>query len=234
MNADGTNQQRVVEMPRGSAVRPRWSPTGDRLVFVHVPRSDAHRGGGQPGGKVGLHRRARHRKNDPPQSMTGMSAGPRRWLDRLLHLHDTPRRTAAAFALGVFFSFSPLHRSADPVLDDARVSVQAEPRRRVRRPQCESALVRRALVRGRDAGSRRARTGRAAAGGFSRASSRSCSAIACCRATSGRTPARWSSRFSCRTWLARPSGPSRSPPSRTSRPPPCSSAAIGARVATIE
>jgi uncharacterized protein (DUF2062 family) len=26
---------------------------------------------------------------------------------RLLHLHDTPRRTAAAFALGVFFSFSP-------------------------------------------------------------------------------------------------------------------------------
>src|SRR5262245_61368134 len=29
------------------------------------------------------------------------------WLDRLLHLHDTPRRTAAAFALGVFFSFTP-------------------------------------------------------------------------------------------------------------------------------
>jgi uncharacterized protein len=31
-----------------------------------------------------------------------------RWLQRLLHLHDTPKRTAAAFALGVFFSFSPL------------------------------------------------------------------------------------------------------------------------------
>jgi hypothetical protein len=31
----------------------------------------------------------------------------RRWLDALLHLHDTPARTAAAFALGVFFSFSP-------------------------------------------------------------------------------------------------------------------------------
>lgn len=29
------------------------------------------------------------------------------WVDKLLHLHDTPRRTAAAFALGVFFSFSP-------------------------------------------------------------------------------------------------------------------------------
>ena len=31
----------------------------------------------------------------------------RRWLDALLHIHDTPARTAAAFALGVFFSFSP-------------------------------------------------------------------------------------------------------------------------------
>ena len=30
-----------------------------------------------------------------------------KWVDKLLHLHDTPRRTAAAFALGVFFSFSP-------------------------------------------------------------------------------------------------------------------------------
>ena len=31
----------------------------------------------------------------------------RRWLDQLLHTHDTPRRTAAAFAVGVFFGFSP-------------------------------------------------------------------------------------------------------------------------------
>ena len=29
-------------------------------------------------------------------------------LDQLLHTHDTPRRTAAAFALGVFLGFSPL------------------------------------------------------------------------------------------------------------------------------
>jgi uncharacterized protein (DUF2062 family) len=28
-------------------------------------------------------------------------------LSQLLHLHDSPRRTAFAFALGVFFSFSP-------------------------------------------------------------------------------------------------------------------------------
>jgi len=31
----------------------------------------------------------------------------RRWLDTLLHVDDTPQRTAAAFALGVFFGFSP-------------------------------------------------------------------------------------------------------------------------------
>jgi uncharacterized protein (DUF2062 family) len=31
----------------------------------------------------------------------------RRWLDQLLHTHDTPERTAAAYALGVFFGFSP-------------------------------------------------------------------------------------------------------------------------------
>ena len=32
----------------------------------------------------------------------------RRWLGALLHIADTPERTAAAFALGVFFGFSPL------------------------------------------------------------------------------------------------------------------------------
>ena len=32
----------------------------------------------------------------------------RRWLGNLLHIADTPERTAAAFALGVFFGFSPL------------------------------------------------------------------------------------------------------------------------------
>jgi len=31
----------------------------------------------------------------------------RRWIDALLHIDDTPERTAAAFALGVFFGFSP-------------------------------------------------------------------------------------------------------------------------------
>jgi uncharacterized protein (DUF2062 family) len=31
----------------------------------------------------------------------------RRWLEQLLHTHDTPQRTAAAFAMGVFFGFSP-------------------------------------------------------------------------------------------------------------------------------
>jgi uncharacterized protein (DUF2062 family) len=31
----------------------------------------------------------------------------RRWLDALLHIDDSPERTAGAFALGVFFGFSP-------------------------------------------------------------------------------------------------------------------------------
>lgn len=31
----------------------------------------------------------------------------RRWMDTLLHIDDSPERTAAAFALGVFFGFSP-------------------------------------------------------------------------------------------------------------------------------
>lgn len=31
----------------------------------------------------------------------------RQWADHLLHTHDTPRRTAGAFALGVLFGFSP-------------------------------------------------------------------------------------------------------------------------------
>src|SRR5438094_5748497 len=32
----------------------------------------------------------------------------RRWLNQLLHTHDTPQRTAAAYALGVLFGFSPV------------------------------------------------------------------------------------------------------------------------------
>jgi uncharacterized protein (DUF2062 family) len=32
----------------------------------------------------------------------------KRWLEQLLHTHDTPRRTAIAYAVGVFFGFSPL------------------------------------------------------------------------------------------------------------------------------
>lgn len=38
--------------------------------------------------------------------MTGSSAA-RRWFEQLLHTHDTPSRTAAAYAIGVFFGFSP-------------------------------------------------------------------------------------------------------------------------------
>ena len=32
----------------------------------------------------------------------------RAWLEQLLHTHDTPSRTAGAYAMGVFFGFSPV------------------------------------------------------------------------------------------------------------------------------
>src|SRR4029450_8279792 len=35
------------------------------------------------------------------------SSDTRRWFDQLLHTHDTPKRTALAYAVGVFFGFSP-------------------------------------------------------------------------------------------------------------------------------
>jgi uncharacterized protein (DUF2062 family) len=35
------------------------------------------------------------------------SARARKWLEQLLHTHDTPERTAAAYAIGIFFGFSP-------------------------------------------------------------------------------------------------------------------------------
>jgi uncharacterized protein (DUF2062 family) len=40
--------------------------------------------------------------------MLNLAPRMRHWLDQMLHTHDTPQRTAAAFALGVFFGFSPL------------------------------------------------------------------------------------------------------------------------------
>ena len=39
--------------------------------------------------------------------MFGGSEGWRHKLAQLLHTHDTPQRTAAAYAIGVFFGFSP-------------------------------------------------------------------------------------------------------------------------------
>src|SRR6187401_2575634 len=39
--------------------------------------------------------------------MIGSPDARRRWLGQLLHTHDTPTRTAAAYAVGVFFGFSP-------------------------------------------------------------------------------------------------------------------------------
>ena len=37
MNADGSDQQRLVSMDTGDAVDPRWSPDGSQVAFVHLP-----------------------------------------------------------------------------------------------------------------------------------------------------------------------------------------------------
>ena len=37
MNADGSDQKKLLSMDRGDAVDPRWSPDGTRIAFVHLP-----------------------------------------------------------------------------------------------------------------------------------------------------------------------------------------------------
>jgi Tol biopolymer transport system component len=37
MNADGSNEQKLLSMDRGDAIDPRFSPDGSRIVFVHMP-----------------------------------------------------------------------------------------------------------------------------------------------------------------------------------------------------
>jgi Tol biopolymer transport system component len=37
MNADGSDQKRLLSMERGDAIDPRWSPDGSRIAFVHMP-----------------------------------------------------------------------------------------------------------------------------------------------------------------------------------------------------
>ena len=73
----------------------------------------------------------------------------RRWLDALLHIDDTPERTAAAFALGVFFGFSPFLGLHTLLAHRLRVPAQPEPRRGAARRLLEPAVVHRALLRAR-------------------------------------------------------------------------------------
>ena len=37
MNADGSDQRKLLTMERGDAIDPRWSPDGSRIVFVQMP-----------------------------------------------------------------------------------------------------------------------------------------------------------------------------------------------------
>ena len=64
----------------------------------------------------------------------------RRWLSALLHIQDTPERTAAAFALGVFFGFSPFLGLHTRHGDRARVPPEPEPGRGPARRLLEPAV----------------------------------------------------------------------------------------------
>lgn len=37
MNADGSDQRKLLTLDKGDAIDPRWSPDGARIVFVHMP-----------------------------------------------------------------------------------------------------------------------------------------------------------------------------------------------------
>jgi Tol biopolymer transport system component len=52
MNADGSEQQRLVTMPTGGAIDPRWSPTGETIVFVHVSEDSPQAAGPDTGTRV--------------------------------------------------------------------------------------------------------------------------------------------------------------------------------------
>src|SRR5262249_50056764 len=94
---------RPSEIPRSSscsAVGRRAIHTDRRLYCParHPSALDRRRGAARTAAAVGV----------PPFPMIHLTRSlVRRWLDQLLHIHDTPERTAAAFALGVFLGFSP-------------------------------------------------------------------------------------------------------------------------------
>ena len=98
----------------------------------------------------------------------------RRWLDTLLHVADTPERTAAAFAMGVFFGFSPFLGLHTLLAIIVRVPVRPESRRGAARRVLEPAVDHRAVLRDRDDGRRDDHRAQAPPGLQDR-SSRSCS-----------------------------------------------------------
>jgi hypothetical protein len=71
----------------------------------------------------------------------------RRGLDALLHVNDTPERTAAAFALGCFIGFSPFLGFHTLIAITLAFFLNLNPRRRAARRVLEPAVDHRRLLR---------------------------------------------------------------------------------------
>ena len=58
MNADGSDQKKLLTLDKGDAIDPRWSPDGSRIAFVHMPDGMNGKGGDHLHGECRRHRPA--------------------------------------------------------------------------------------------------------------------------------------------------------------------------------
>ena len=112
-SAHGLDPIRAALSGRLRAALYRLSPGGDTSAWSHQSRGLAITQIGEltPSRDIVLAReggRAAGRLHPLRSDVPMVRPRARAWLEQLLHTHDTPQRTAAAYALGVLLGFSPL------------------------------------------------------------------------------------------------------------------------------
>ena len=103
----GDDYELLFTVSRPAAVPLRSGPAPDSRRAGHEA-SAGSRPTAAPGSSRGESPHAGRRRLRALPMIRVTKAAVRKWTALLLHTHDTPRRTAAAFAVGVFFGFSPL------------------------------------------------------------------------------------------------------------------------------